>query len=86
MVRLHRHRSSSGRCRGFRQRFLLELCHLPVGFGNRAVLWQVPVYDQFHTVRSREELLLHEAHAANGKGKQRNREDDRNPTKAQRPG
>ncbi|MNY21149.1 hypothetical protein D3C86_1546750 [compost metagenome] len=34
----------------FRQHFLLELRHLPVGFGNRAVLRQVPVDDQLHTV------------------------------------
>ncbi len=45
---------------------LLELCHLPVGLGNRAVLRQVPVDDQFRTVGAWEELLLHQTHAGDG--------------------
>ena len=41
----------------------LETSHLGVGVGNRGVLGQVPVDDQFAPVRRREKLLLHELHA-----------------------
>ena len=61
------------------QLFAFEAGDLRIGLGNRGVLRQVPVDDQFGAVRGRKELLLHELHAEQGKREGRDRHPDGDP-------
>src|SRR6478735_12319770 len=56
-----------------------EASDLRISLGNRGVLRQVPVNDQFGTVRRRKELLLHELHAEQGEREGRDRHPDGDP-------
>ncbi len=59
--------------------FALKLPDLRIGFGDRGVLWQGPVDDEFAAVRRWKELLLHEFHAEQGKEECSDRHPDRDP-------
>ena len=61
------------------QLFTLEAGDLRIGLGYRGVLRQVPVDDQFGTVRRRKELLLHEVHAEQSEREGRDRHPDGDP-------
>ena len=61
------------------QLFTLEAGDLRIGLGDRGVLRQVPVNDQFGTVRRRKELLLHELHAEQSERERRDRHPDGDP-------
>ena len=61
------------------QLFTLEAGDLRIGFGDRGVLRQVPVNDQFGTVRRWKKLLLHEIHAEQSERERRDRHPDGDP-------
>ena len=63
--------------------FTLEDGHLPICFSNGAVLRQVPVDDQFRTIRRGKELLLDKRHAGDGQAERGDRHDDGGPAETQ---
>src|ERR1700749_1496633 len=56
-----------------------EAGDLRIGLGNRGILRQIPVNDQFGTVRRRKELLLHELHAEESETEGGDRHPDGDP-------